>query len=151
MHTTRPVRTPRLGRVAPLACGCALASAAVLVAVYDPSTHPGVFPACAFHQMTGLWCPGCGLTRATHHLLRGDIGGALGSNAFTPLVLVIMVLAWWTWVRRSFGRPADRLVVALRSLVDRSPGLWGAAAVTIVVAYDVLRNLPMAPFAALAP
>ena len=66
-------------------------------------------------------------------------------------MLLIVVLAWWTWVRRSFGRPADRVVGTLRSLIERSPRWWGAAAVATVVAYDVLRNLPIAPFAALAP
>jgi hypothetical protein len=95
----------------------ALAAAAGLALVYrfDPA---GVhfFPPCLFHALTGLNCPGCGSTRALHHLLHGDIGGALRLNpmlfALPPFVLAsrsrrfitstvvgwtaaAMLLAWW--------------------------------------------------------
>lgn len=134
-----------------MACGCALAGAAVLVTVYDPSSDGSRFPACAFHQMTGLWCPGCGLTRATHHLLRGDLVGALGSNIFTPFVLIAIIGAWWAWVRSSFGRPVSRPTAWTMSLVERAPRWTSVSLLVILVGYAVLRNIPVAPFDALAP
>jgi hypothetical protein len=94
--------------------------------------------------MTGLWCPGCGLTRGSFELLHGHVGAALGFNIFTPLVLVAAVIAWGGWLRASWGG----------STIHLSPTTtrWLAAALpTLVIAYGVLRNLPMQPFRALAP
>lgn len=46
------------------------------------------FP-CLFHWLTGLYCPGCGGTRAALHLLHGDIAGSL---RYHPLVLYLAVV-----------------------------------------------------------
>jgi hypothetical protein len=43
-------------------------------------------PFCPMATLFGVPCPGCGLTRATLALLRGDVRGALGLH---PLVLVL--------------------------------------------------------------
>jgi hypothetical protein len=134
-----------------VACGCALAGAALVVAVNDPSDPGSRFPACTFHQLTGLWCPGCGMTRATHHLLHGDVAAAMGSNLFTPLVLLAMVATWWAWTRRSFGMAPGHVTGALERAKERMSARWGAALIGAMVLYAVLRNLPVTPFDALAP
>lgn len=142
----RRVPGSRGQRVAAIACGCALAGGAVLVAAFDPSDPDSRFPACAFHTATGLWCPGCGLTRASHHLLTGDPAAALATNVFTPFVLAAIVASWLAWTLRSFGRAVPTVPVA--PAVRR----WGGTvAIVVVVVFGVLRNLPMAPFDALAP
>ena len=41
------------------------------------------FP-CLFHLVTGLYCPGCGGTRAVRYLLHGQLGKSLFYN---PVVL----------------------------------------------------------------
>src|SRR5262245_59462168 len=51
--------------------GLALTSC-IYVAIVDPNTQSSSFyPACTFKQLTGLDCPGCGLTRAMHSLMTG--------------------------------------------------------------------------------
>ena len=45
---------------------------------------------CPFRTALGLPCPGCGLTRATLHLLRGDWRHALAMHAFSPLVVLAL-------------------------------------------------------------
>lgn len=144
-----PVRRSRVQQVGAIATGGALAGAAVLVATFDPSAAGSRFPACGFHALTGLWCPGCGLTRATHHLLTGDPLAALATNVFTPLVLTAIVVSWLAWTLRSFGRR-----------MPRPPATWappairrwaGPVAIVVVVTFGVVRNLPFAPFASLAP
>jgi hypothetical protein len=140
-----------LERFAPLAGGGALAAAAVLVTVYDPSSSGSRFPPCAFRTATGLWCPGCGLTRATHHLLRGDIVGALGLNVFTPIVLAAIIAAWWAWLRRSFGLPLDRPTAWFVASVRSAPRWASISLLVLVAGYGVVRNVPVSPFDALAP
>ena len=40
--------------------GLALVAAALVLREHGPA---GWLPACTFHEITGLHCPGCGLTR----------------------------------------------------------------------------------------
>ena len=141
---TAEPRTPPLRRTAALAGGTALAGAAVAVAVVDPSSPDSVFPACPFHAVTGIWCPGCGLTRATHHLLNGDVPAALGSNLFVPLVLGAIVMAWVVWACRAFGRP-------IRSFGEHVPDRFGMVVGVSMGVYMVLRNLPIPALRWLAP
>lgn len=69
--------------------------------------------------MTGMACPGCGLTRAASALLRGDLVAAW---EFHPLVLVALSWATGAWVIgyiRRRGRDVDipsRIVSRLLNL-----------------------------------
>ena len=115
-------------------------AACAYVYVKDPS-QGGTFIPCPFHTLTGLWCPGCGMTRAAHHLLHGDIAGTLSRNLFLPLVLVVAVWAWIAWTAPSVGRS-----VPGPNAVPRQ--VWYGIGVALLV-FGVVRNLPFG--AALAP
>ncbi len=131
-------------RAAPIVGGCALAASAAFVATHDPGAAGSRYPACVFHQMSGLWCPGCGLTRGTYELLNGHIGAALGYNIFTPVALVAIVVAWMAWLRVSWGRQGLRM--------PQRAGRWLVIAVPVlIIVYGVLRNVPVASLRALAP
>lgn len=99
--------------------GLGLSAVALLLAV-EPD-GPG-FTVCPFALVTGMACPGCGLTRAAAHLVRGDLGTAL---AYHPLVIplaigaVFALVAWWS------GRP-----VPGRAWVDRI--LWPGVGLFLV-------------------
>jgi hypothetical protein len=100
-------------------------------------------PPCLFHEITGLYCPGCGTTRALQHLVRGEPLAALGSNPLLFLALPLLLLAvLGRWTRGVSG-------ARLRAFVYSPIVGWSFAAVTLVFA--VLRNLPAAPFRWLAP
>ena len=139
-----PSRNGTVARLAPIAAGGAIGAAGVYVALADPARAGSRFPICSFHQLTGLWCPGCGLTRGMHELLTGNVVGALGLNLFVPIVVVAIVGGWWIWLRRSLGHPSPQWLAAI-------PRWLPQVAVALVVAYGVLRNVPVAPFTALAP
>lgn len=131
-------------RIAPLATGAALAGAALYVARNDPGAAGSRFPGCLFRESTGLWCPGCGLTRGMHSLFTGDVSAAVSTNLFTPLVAVLLVAGWWMWTRQAWGSTRP-------SALARVPLSWWVAGGVAVVAFGVLRNIPAAPFRALAP
>lgn len=43
---------------------------------------------CPWRRCTGAYCPGCGATRAAHHLLRGDVAASWATH---PMVIVVAV------------------------------------------------------------
>src|SRR5436190_16352264 len=61
--------------------GCVAVAGMAILFWFDPAGH-GFYPVCAFHQVTGLLCPGCGATRALHQILHGHLTDALRLNAF---------------------------------------------------------------------
>jgi len=110
--------------------------------VFDPTRH-AFYPRCLFHATTGLYCPGCGGLRGLHELLHGHWLVALRMNllafGFAPL-LILLGLSQWLW--RGKRGPA--------AMVWSRPWfVWLLAGV--VVAFGVLRNLPVPPFTHLAP
>ena len=118
----------------PVRTACGLAAATAYVAAVDPSAGRSLVPPCPFHALTGWWCPGCGMTRATHHLLHGDLIAALRFNALFPFVLALVTVAWLDWYARSVGR---------RPVLPRRLPSWATpAAIAIAIAFAVIRNLP---------
>ena len=111
------------------AAGSAVAIGLVL-AVRDPRTS--TYVPCPLHAVTGLWCPGCGATRAFGDLVRGDVASAMSSNALAVVLLAIAVALWIRWV-----------VVRARGLGFGKPPMWVVlSGVVLVSAFTVLRNLP---------
>lgn len=61
--------------------------------IYDPAMA-GFFPACPFHSLTGLQCPGCGSQRAVHHLLNLEPGAAFKQNQLLVISLPYVILGF---------------------------------------------------------
>jgi len=127
----------------------ALATAAAMAAVvgvwllrhYDPNVAGSVFPPCVFHALTGYWCIGCGITRALHALVHGDIARAFAMNPLAMALLAVspLLIGWRLGWQPRWLRP----LVALLS----EPKLW----LVLLPAYWIARNLPWPPFSWLAP
>ena len=81
---------------------------------------------CPFALITGTACPGCGLTRATLALGRGDMGAAM---AFHPLVLVVLAWLVGAWAVAVAKRSGYRINLN-QKLIDRL--LWATAALLLV-------------------
>lgn len=125
-----------------------LASAAIAVGAgvwllrnFDPNAASSPFPPCMFHAFTGWYCVGCGLTRALHALVHGDIAGAFAMNPLGMLLLPLMPLmvAWGQGWHPRLLQPV--MAVAMQ------PKLW----LWVLPGYWVARNLPWVPFTLLAP
>lgn len=106
----------------------------------DPSKG-GAYLRCPLHTATGLWCPGCGMTRAAYKLVHGDVAGSLGTNLFLPIAMVLVGVLMWDWWRSSRGSTG-------RVLANVPVGAW-IGLIGAFVVFGVLRNFPA--FAALAP
>lgn len=89
--------TPAEGPKTGLLAGVGAAAIAV-AARADPATIESGPVICPFRLLTGLPCPGCGLTRSWVYLLHGDTSAAMTANPFgvvalcATLVLVVAVL-----------------------------------------------------------
>jgi hypothetical protein len=97
-----------------------------------------------WHMATGTACPGCGITRALHHLLHGRLATALGDNAVGLVVLLATaaVLSRTLWIALRENR------WSLPAFTTRRFA-WGLLGVGLL--WALLRNLPWHPFTALAP
>ena len=106
----------------------------VLLIVYcvGDRSHGGLLPPCPVHWATGLYCPGCGSTRAVHSLLHGDLRGALAKN---PLMVGSIPLILWLCLRPHWACCRSSAWIAL----------------VVLLTYGVLRNLNAFPFTLLAP
>ena len=94
----------------------------------------GWMPGCVFRKVTGLECPGCGMTRATHAALHGRIGDAFQFNpigmVLLPLAMVGIAIEAIGWVR---GKPLPFRL---------NPGRWGAIAIGVgLIFWWIGRNV----------
>lgn len=114
-----------------LAGGVLLAGVLVVLYLVDPS-RCRLFPPCPVHRTTGFYCPGCGSMRGIHHLLHGDLRGALSKN---PLMVVSIPLLGLLYLRPSWAYSRATPWIAL----------------AVLLGYAVLRNVNAYPFTLLAP
>ena len=95
-------------------------------------------PPCYIHQFIGLYCPGCGATRAVYALVNGDILLSLRQNAFLAVGIVIVLILYIQFVLRAFCKK-------INTFINMQGFIWIMFALLIV--YTILRNI----FPALAP
>lgn len=142
--STEPVITvPKTAmRFAAGAGAAAMAAGAAIVYFIDPS-KPNFLPVCPLYTMTGFACPGCGMTRGFHALFHGDVISAIDFNALIP---------FWALL---FGYGFVGLVLTavrgrgLKLLKFNPLLLW--LLLFVVVAFGVVRNIPVWPFTILFP
>ena len=99
----------------------AVAAGLWVLYTYDP-VQTAFFPKCIIRSFTGLQCPGCGLQRALHALLHGEIAASFTYNPFIYFTSLILVSIWL--FPRMTGHP-----------------FFGYAVALLVVAYTVIRNV----------
>ena len=118
-----------------------VAAGAILLLYFFVEPKNGILPKCFFHELTGLYCPGCGVQRSFHALLNGHILTAIDYNLlfilFLPLI-IYFILAFALGKKHPYS-----------SFIYKSA--FSFTIVIVVVSFWVLRNIPMVPFSWLAP
>lgn len=103
-----------------------------LVGVWLSETGHGI--PCIFHAVTGLQCPGCGVTRMLSALLHGDWRGAWESNAavltLSPVLAGLVGLSLVRWSRTGSAR------------LPRWADAVTVVCVVLLLLFTVARNLP---------
>jgi hypothetical protein len=130
----------------------------LLTAVFFISVfyHPGdgqYFSLCGFKTVTGLPCPGCGLTHSFCALGKGAIGQAVEYNLLGPALFLAGVLLWFRSLSVLVGRYGPVALVDRIALRYRLPRvfLWafltyGASRIVYLLIWHpaVAQNSPLA-------
>lgn len=147
----QPVPAPRSkGIVAALPAVAVAAGGVAVLAIAGSWSTASVVAGqtrCPFRALTGLPCPGCGLTRSFVMLAHGDVGQAFSYNFFGPIFFAVIVVA---------------VGFAIASLVSRRPAVlnkfrdWVASPVGMVIlgvwmAYGVARIVDAATGSGIFP
>ncbi|MBQ9735377.1 MAG: DUF2752 domain-containing protein [Clostridia bacterium] len=102
-------------------------------------------PPCLFQALTGLHCFGCGSGRALLALLRLDFYAAF---RFHPLMILSLPFIGYylcaVYLSFVFGKP----LLPLPTIKSRA---FGIVILVVVLAFGILRNIPVFPFTLLAP
>lgn len=134
--------SPTATRLSAAAGATLIAGGSAFVAYFEP-TKVTMMPACPLFALTGLACPGCGLTRGFHSLFHGDVISAIDFNIFTPFWAVIF---GWVFVS-----------LILHAVRGRGLNMWPTnprfmyGFMTVLVIFGVLRNIPAWPLTILFP
>lgn len=128
-------------RVAYIALAVFGLTGVIALYTFDPR-NPGSYPICPFLGLTGFHCPGCGTLRALHQLLHGNVIAALGYNPLTILSLPFIVYSLADGAMRAFR------IANLPRVFIPPQFIW--ALLVGVVAFWVLRNVPVEPLTVLA-
>ena len=94
---------------------------------------------CLFHELTGLYCPGCGITRLFFSLLKFDFYQAFRYN---PLIFLLIILCLIYWIIKI-------LLKKLKWIDITIPNYIYYCLLVVVILFGILRNIPM--FDYLAP
>ena len=115
------------------------------IARHEPVSQKQYYPQCGFKKATGLDCPGCGGLRSVHALAQGNIGQAIRFHGGFVLILPIVVYLLALWIRD--WRRDGVMPVPLATVEANRPLSWVAI---LIVAYGLLRLIPVPPFSWLA-
>ena len=96
--------------------GLAIAGVGVLHLGLNFAGLPGW--SCPILAATGVPCPGCGLTRATMQLLRGDFAQSFHTHAFAPIFLLALIVMLVTLVLPETQR--RKLIAVVSNLETRN-------------------------------
>lgn len=100
--------------------------------------HGKIAIACVFYGITGLYCPGCGITRSILSLIEGDIYQAFRYNPIIfidiPIIIITSIIDFIFKENKKVKKVTNIIYIML---------------LVLTLVFGVLRNIPY--FSFLAP
>lgn len=93
--------------------------------IANPSKSP-IFP-CLFNKLTGLYCPGCGMTRALHSLMHFNFYQAIRYNVL--IALIPPLLGMYIFMRYKAMEGYSEIIIYVM--------------LALAIAYGIGRNMPI--------
>ena len=107
---------------------------AAIIPVTWLTTTPSL---CPFKRVTGLPCPGCGMTRSVVTLLHGDLAASLYYHplgiAVVAICLGLIAVDGWVWLRSTARGGPSRSPSWLPERLMVTPAPWAAIALLTAV------------------
>lgn len=127
---------PRARRLLPPLATLGVAALALgYLAAVDPN-QPGHYPVCPTKYFLGIDCPGCGLMRATHDLVTGNVAGALDHNVLIVVAAPLVIMLWVRWFLRSWRGTRPEVTYGQ----FRRRNVWLYASLGVLLAFGIVRN-----------
>lgn len=105
-----------------------------LGAFYYMIDYVGLGFPCVFHKITGLYCPGCGVTRMFKFLLKLDFESAYKSNRLIFIFLPIWIVL--------FSVRSVKYILYDEKIVSRSVNIILNIMILTSIIFSILRNIP---------
>lgn len=103
----------------------------VLVKVYNPEKESFFIP-CMLYKLTGIKCPGCGMTRSIHYLVNGNIKQAIWYNLMLIPIIILVIYALYRYIR---------YLVKNEEIINKVLENWLKVFLVIILIFGVTRNL----------
>lgn len=110
-----------------------LGAALFMVAYLLFWSYTGIGFFCPVKRLSGLDCPGCGITRALLSLLKLDFAAMLSANLFSPLIVLYAAYVFF-YVAIVYIRTGKYEVMP-------KPAFLGVVFLILFVTWGVIRNL----------
>lgn len=108
---------------------------------FTPPTDEGAHIKCVTKTLFSVNCLSCGLTRFVYFALHGDFATAFQYNVLGPLLLLILGIIYFYFIRWSFWDKS----------FPQIPVWLAWAFLVFAVVYSILRNLPFESLKFLVP
>lgn len=106
----------------------------IFITYYILNKKTGFYIPCIFHEITGLDCPGCGITRCLFHLINFNFLDAFKVN---PLVFIYIPFIIAYYLYQSYLYIYDKK----DKILVKIPKYFMYIVLVITILYGVLRNI----------
>ena len=93
----------------------------------------GIYLFCPIHKITGLYCPGCGITRMLYSILKLDFYKAFRYNI---LVFILFFPGLFLFIEHLYSIKKNK-----KSLYKKIPEIVWIILIIILIIYGILRNI----------
>ena len=93
----------------------------------------GIDIPCIFHKLTGLLCPGCGLTRMVKEILHGNLIKAYYYNQLLFISLPIFIILFLNLIYSNFKN--------IKSWLFKIPNYFYYMYIGLIIVFTIIRNI----------